>query len=551
MKKEILIFFLFCCNYCFAQNEYEHWAVPSIPAYEINFSCDTVSADSISVNENNPDAGATISDKRTGQLLFFTDGQQVWNSNFQQMPNGDSLLGGLECAQPVLIVQQPGSNHIFYVFTTDNSGQGSRGLEYSIVDMDKDNGLGDVIVKNIFLDSSCQKINAVYNVANNSFWVLACNYVTNNFMSFKVDSNGLDTTPVLSPSHVNIILYYQVDGYLKSSADGKSIACVFELPPVVGLYNFNETTGQLSLRAFLPVQTSDGEAFGASFSPDNSKLYISASGVVGFPNNNSEIYQYDVISNDTNAIKSSRITIDSTNTASVFAGMQMGPNEKLYIASEGKDSIGVIEQPDSAGKSCDFILDKITLPYAGAGNLGLSNNIDGLYYFAMPDSNINLSYSILCNKIDSFTINTVMGYNYFVVNFGDGRDTLLDSTQYTFTHQYDSAGTYNVKLNTASGCIQDSVTILVTVDTAKCPVPPPPLSIPTLIYGRGSQTQWSIISLPPNTAATIYDELGRTIYKTSNYPNNYDMRNLPPAMYFYRLTLVTGQEYVGKIVLVK
>ena len=139
---------------------------------------------------------------------------------------------------------------------------------------------------------------------------------------------------------------------------------------------------------------------------------------------------------------------------------------------------------------------------------------------------------------------------------GDGRDTLLDSTQYTFKHWYDSAGTYSVKLTTASGCnIQDSVTISVTVDTAKCPVPPPPtpsLIIPTIIYSAGGQTKWHILNLPEgNNSVTLYDELGQVIYKSLNYPNDYDMRMLPPAMYFYRLTLENGEVHIGKVVVVK
>ena len=551
MKIILLISFFYYTD-CFAQNEYNHWIVSS---YEINF-CDSVSVDSSGLNLGSWEGFATICDKNTGQLLFSSDGWQVWNRNLQQMPNGNNLGGGISSAQGALIVQQPGSKNIFYLFTTDDVYPGSHGLEYSVIDLNKDGGLGDVTIKNMFLDSSVEKLNAVYNPANNSFWVISYNQFNNKFMSFLVDSNGLNTNPVLSISHVDILPEStQTEGYLKSSPNGQKIISVFEAPPIIGLYNFNKNSGLLSLQTFLQVQTKDGYAFGASFSPDNSKVYISAGGDTGGFYNNTEIYQFDVISNDTNIIKSSRITIDSIYTGRRFVGIQMGPDGKIYIARESFDSLSVINKPNLSGTVCQFMFNSILTAQNSMDCL--SNNIDGLYYSADSGNNINLSYTAACNKTDSFTINTARGYSYFAVNFGDGTDTLLDSTQYTFKHRYDTAGTYTVKLHTASGCnIQDSVTISVAVDTAKCTgiasIERTRAIIPTIINTQSSQTKWHIINLPQgNNSVTIYNELGQIIYKSLNYLNDYDMRMLPSAMYFYRLTLESGEVYVGKVVVVR
>ncbi len=259
MKKGIFIFFLLCYNICFAQNEYIHWVQQG---YTIDF-CDSFSWVNNNVNVGTMNGCATICNKSTGQILFFTNGIEVLNTNLQRMPNGNNLAGDQESTQTALIVPQPGSDSIYYIFTTDRLGDPPGALEYSIVDMSKDSNLGDVTVKNIFLDSTTEKLNAVYNSDGNFFWVIALNPTTNYFMSFRLDSNGIDITPVLSQSGVVITNTYQRSGNLKSSPNGENIVAVFEGEPyTIGLYNFNKTSGELNLITFLPLDIVDDDAWG-------------------------------------------------------------------------------------------------------------------------------------------------------------------------------------------------------------------------------------------------------------------------------------------------
>ncbi len=213
------------------------------------------------------------------------------------------------------------------------------------------------------------------------------------------------------------------------------------------------------------------------------------------------------------------------------------------------DSLAVINQPDSPGASCNFIFDGVSVnPYTLFWDL--PNNIDALYY---PDTLFtpNFYYSVNCaNSIASFTDNSNITPQEWWWSFGDTASCSNNhSTLQNPTHHFTQPGTYTVRMWAYEGCSVDSV--IKTITVTNCPVIPS-LIIPSLIYGLGSQTKWQIINLPQGSnSVTIYDELGRTLYKTTKYPNNYDMRNLPPAMYFYRLTLESGQVYVGKIVLVK
>ena len=130
---------------------------------------------------------STISDK-DGKLLFYTDGSTVWNAKHNIMPNGTGLFGHLSSTQSAIIVPNPSNPSIYYVFTVDEPhhqnawafpDQGpadfngfstteyndsftsvpegddgfNNGLNYSLVDMTLNNGMGDIdiVEKNIQL----------------------------------------------------------------------------------------------------------------------------------------------------------------------------------------------------------------------------------------------------------------------------------------------------------------------------------------------------------------------------------------------------------------
>ncbi len=64
------------------------------------------------------DAPSSMCDKRTGDLLFYTEGRNVWDRTFKLMPNGRELRGGYAATQAALIVPFPESDHQYYLFTT-------------------------------------------------------------------------------------------------------------------------------------------------------------------------------------------------------------------------------------------------------------------------------------------------------------------------------------------------------------------------------------------------------------------------------------------------
>ena len=99
--------------------------------------------------------GATISDP-CGNLLFYTDADTVWNRNHQPMPNGFGLWPWP--SMHAVIAPHPGNSDQYFLFTTgDNLSDPlnpTYDLNYSIIDLSLDGGMGDVIMKNTFLTDS-------------------------------------------------------------------------------------------------------------------------------------------------------------------------------------------------------------------------------------------------------------------------------------------------------------------------------------------------------------------------------------------------------------
>ncbi|HPG72994.1 MAG TPA: hypothetical protein PLM49_01800, partial [Bacteroidales bacterium] len=98
---------------------------------------------------------ATVGDLE-GNLLFYTDGQVIYDRYHNVMQNGTGLLGHWSSTQSSIIIKRPGTEKEYYVFTLDASENHlENGWRYSIVDMNLNGGLGAVTdTKNMLLENS-------------------------------------------------------------------------------------------------------------------------------------------------------------------------------------------------------------------------------------------------------------------------------------------------------------------------------------------------------------------------------------------------------------
>lgn len=88
------------------------------------------------------------------------------------------------------------------------------------------------------------------------------------------------------------------------------------------------------------------------------------------------------------------------------------------------------------------------------------------------------------------------------------------------------------------------------VFVGKCATPSenPPFSFPTQIVGNQI---FDIKGLTPNTQVTLYNSAGQIVYEDENYQNTLNGIELANGIYIYRIHLSNGEEFKGKLIIVK
>ncbi len=329
--------------------------------------------------------GCSAISTSAGTLEFYTDGRFVYNRNHVQMPNGNGLYGHSSSTQSGIIVPKPGSTTEYYIFTVDAADNGlANGLCYSKVDMALNNGLGDVVTteKNISLvPLACEKVTAVGHYDGFSFWVITKKWGNADFYAYRITSAGVNTDPVISTTGPPLTgnIGQASKGYLKVSPDGTKIAAANNTDFSVGIYNFNNASGVITHlvtdESYAdPGGWDPGGPYGVEFSSNSTRLYI------GEWKTNRRINQYDLSSGDPTTILNSRVVVASVGqSADPIGALQLGPDNRLYIARYGSNYMSRINQPNILGTDCGFVENAVGL--AGRQcNYGLPPFIQSFFF---------------------------------------------------------------------------------------------------------------------------------------------------------------------------
>ncbi|MCC7438996.1 MAG: PKD domain-containing protein [Armatimonadetes bacterium] len=321
---------------------------------------------------------ASIAHPRTGKLLFYTSGDTVWNALHRPMPNGWKLKSSAPnwtSTQSAIIVPFPRDTNRYYIFTADcgdywDGSHPTTGISYSIVDMRADNGLGDVVVKNVnIMPKATEKLTFTRHANGRDFWVVTHEFGNQNFRSFLVTPAGVNPTPVISTTgYPHAGDPFNNIGVMKISPNGKKLALAIWYEGVAELLDFNNHTGQVSNPIQLPTE---GLEYGICFSPDNTKLYVSRANRLG-----SAIHQYEISTNSPLLIVSSRIKIADF-APNELGDLQIGPDRKIYVAQGNSVWLGVIHSPNAGGLGCNY--------QANGVMLAVSSNIRRGSYLGLPN----------------------------------------------------------------------------------------------------------------------------------------------------------------------
>lgn len=225
------------------------------------------------------------------------------------------------------------------------------GLNFSEIDMTKQNGLGEVIKKgvNIFKDTlDSGNIYACKHANNQDWWIIIKKIYSNTWNKILVTK---DTIYKYSSQKIGKFDDWEGggSGQYCFSKDGSKFA-TYNRTEQIQLFDFDRSTGEFSNVRYLDLKDSIYSG-GCAFSPSGRFLYVS---------NLIKLFQFDLWASDIQASKTIIGEWDGflinnffpTNFCKIFHG----PDCKLYMSTQGSSRyLHVINNPDVKGSDCNFV----------------------------------------------------------------------------------------------------------------------------------------------------------------------------------------------------
>ncbi len=284
-----------------------------------------------------------------------------------------------------MVIPHPGNPNQYFIFYVRNGG-----LIYCLFDMTLNNGKGNIVPgqKNV--------LHYAYNSIHGSLlatiqgcdgiWLVTRDKNHNQFLTFKIDRNGLSANPVVSVAGQMQLGEYATHE-LVVSPNGKMLG----VPAIkvdhlnyeggIELFHFDKCSGKVSEDKLFE---SGNVIYGLAFSPDNSKLYALYNLPKTYPNQpqtqtEQNVYQFDLLAGTTADIVNSKTLVLSNPIAlhyspfcppqiTFMGGMRNGKDGRLYFTN-GQETvcpgggvalaIHVIEQPNLPGLACSPIINAI------------------------------------------------------------------------------------------------------------------------------------------------------------------------------------------------
>jgi gliding motility-associated-like protein len=443
MKYQLTYFLILTSLVSFAQKEASNWYFGNSAGLKFN---DNGTVTSLTDGQVIMQGGcATISDKN-GNLLFYTNGGTVWNKNHQIMVNGNAIIGEAYLhTQSSIILPKPNSNNLYFLFVV-NDFDFDKGHSYSVIDMNGDNGLGEVTSdKNILLYlPASEKLTAVKHANNKDYWIVTQTSLDGIVYCYLLTENGVNPIPIQ-----NTIGQYQYDnnkdGGMKLSPDGKKL--------VVGrgnqlvLYDFDSNNGIISNEEIIFSRNFYNSASfdSVEFSADSKVVY----GLIG-----SVLVQIDL-----------KKTSNGYNVYDFLLyhyprSIQLGIDNKIYISDSSFRALSVINSPSIIGSGCNYQTEAIALD---------GNCILGLPNFCVSYFNSSIQYQNSCvNEAVAFSYTTSSTVSSIFWDFGDG----ATATSLSPSHTYTNAGNYSitVTITTPEGTSTETKEIVIsTLPTVTIP----------------------------------------------------------------------------------
>lgn len=342
---------------------------------------------------NTGEGCASISDAN-GNLLFYTDGITVWDSSHFIQRSG--LLGDSSSTQSAIIVPDPGNKLQYYIFTMDGTSNpvvpnhfngglirvGTPGVTWPFTPLSS-----LMTLPSTAGFSPAEKITAIQHANCKDYWVITIlqegndvpgglvNNGRGHFRIFLVCASG-----VIHFNTIPMNVFVHELGYLKGSPNGKLLAMANGSNNNVLVYPFDNATGVINTGGLItiPVPTIAGldrRVYGVEFAPNNTNLLYYGNLAQG--TGQGFIFQVNLpgtTSTNVGTIPNGGVPPAGTTVTYAIGALQLGLDNRIYIAKPDENSLAAIQFPDVLGTGCMVTPNFIPLPNAIC-RLGLPNLI--------------------------------------------------------------------------------------------------------------------------------------------------------------------------------
>lgn len=299
----------------------------------------------------------TVSDVN-GDLLFYSEGMNVWNVNHATMPNGTGLLcNSGDWQQGVATCPWPGMPNKHLLFHTDIDHT----LYWSTVDMSLNGGTGDVINKNTFLATGIGEAMTIARHGNGTeYWLVVRDFAADLFKVYPITNagvGGLSSSVACGMDNIDftgMVRFNHAHTWMAATMRGG-----FGNGGLLGLFPFNATTGVLGAGTVIPQYA----PWGLEFSCSDRRLYLSHNDLV-------PIQQFDMLNGSPSNILTN--PVDATIPITAF-DMANAPDNRIYFVwndgwNRGARVLGAILEPAEAGLACNMVDSAVVWTYPFAAN---------------------------------------------------------------------------------------------------------------------------------------------------------------------------------------
>lgn len=463
MKKLLYVFLaiIFCQMELYCQKETAWWHFGYNSGLNFN-SVSNVAASDGTVVPDMPEAivgflntseGCFAASTYDGAPLFSSDGSTVYDKNGDVMMGGTGLLGGSSSTQSGIAIPKPGSTTEYYVVTVPaDYTTNPNGIRYSIVDISKNGGLGEVTFTNHLIKSGAvgENISAVPNANGKDYWLIHRTEQT--FYVWAITSEGISTTVHQTISNSSIIVGAFAGEIIMSPDYTKLVSCTWHKKQVISA-NFNPATGLIS---DIKVQNFPVYAYGGTFSPNNKYIYIGSG--------------YDASCQTyVNTWDGLRTGTSFTLLKNGISNLRKGMDNRLYGITARPVELGndlyVILNPDEGGTNIKYFPKYLK----NRAYLGLPTFVSGFIRVIPKEQPFacaanNRTYSV---EVDLAGGNIPARFEW---DFGDGTPIVTQTvspsqSKYSQRHSYGNAGVYTITITPyrANGVALSDITIQANV----------------------------------------------------------------------------------------